>query len=72
MKYVYLIFYHVINISNIKEIKKKWWIIYPATYHIPCLVEHTINDGIIYYISSPTKHEIRYNIPSYSIDLGYV
>ena len=42
MKYVYLIFYHVINISNIKEIKKKWWIIYPTTYSISYLVEHMI------------------------------
>ena len=46
MGYAYLISYHGINISYIKGMKKRGWIIYLITYPVPCLVEHKIGQVI--------------------------
>ena len=35
-------------------------ITYISIYHILYLVKHRINDKMIYFVSSPTKYEMRY------------
>ena len=55
MRYVYLISYHRINISHMKGMKNKGWIIYPTTFPIPYLVKHRIGYGISYPMLYPTN-----------------